>query len=95
MRSPAAWAASTEPPLAIAPDQAPLVGLAAGVRVGDVVVEVAGERPNGLADLFRRIWALGRAGTEVPLLLSRQGQLLRVGVRSADRAQFLWRPSLQ
>jgi S1-C subfamily serine protease len=67
----------------------------AGVRVGDVVVEVAGERPKGLADLFRRIWALGRAGTDVPLLLSRQGQLLRVGVRSADRAQFLWRPSLQ
>ena len=67
----------------------------AGVRVGDIVVEVAGERPNGLADLFRRIWALGRAGTEIPLLLSRQGQLLRVAVRSADRAQFLWRPSLQ
>ena len=67
----------------------------AGVHVGDVVVEVAGERPQSLADLFRRVWALGRAGTEVPLLLSRQGQLLRVGVRSADRATFLWRPSLQ
>jgi S1-C subfamily serine protease len=67
----------------------------AGVKVGDVVVEVAGERPKGLADLFRRVWALGRAGTEVPLLVSRQGQLMRIGVRSADRAQFLWRPSLQ
>jgi len=67
----------------------------AGVRVGDVVVEIAGQRPNSLADLFRRVWALGRAGTEVPLLISRQGQLLRVAVRSADRAQFLWRPSLQ
>jgi S1-C subfamily serine protease len=67
----------------------------AGVRVGDVVVEIAGERPKGLADLFRRVWALGRAGTEVPLLVSRQGQLVRIGVRSADRAQFLWRPSLQ
>jgi S1-C subfamily serine protease len=67
----------------------------AGVKVGDVVVEVAGERPQGLADLFRRVWALGRAGTEVPLLVSRQGQLMRIGVRSADRAQFLWRPSLQ
>ena len=68
---------------------------AAGVRIGDVIVEIAGERPTGLADLFRRVWALGRAGTEVPLVLSRQGQLLRIGVRSADRTQFLWRPSLQ
>jgi len=67
----------------------------AGVKVGDVVIEVAGERPQGLADLFRRVWALGRAGTEVPFLVSRQGQLMRIGVRSADRAQFLWRPSLQ
>jgi S1-C subfamily serine protease len=67
----------------------------AGVQVGDVVVEVAGVKPTGLADLFRRVWALGRAGTEVPLLLSRRGQHLRVAVRSADRNEFLWKPSLQ
>jgi S1-C subfamily serine protease len=32
----------------------------AGVHVGDVVIEVAGEKPAGLADLFRRVWSLGR-----------------------------------
>ena len=68
---------------------------AAGVHVGDVVIEVAGEKPAGLADMFRRIWSLGRAGTEVPLVVSRRGQLLRIDVRSADRNEFLWRPSLQ
>jgi len=67
----------------------------AGVHVGDVVLEIAGEKPASLADLFRRVWRLGRAGTEVPLVLSRRGQALRVTVRSADRNDFLWKPSLQ
>jgi S1-C subfamily serine protease len=67
----------------------------AGVHVGDVVVEIADEKPAGLADLFRRVWALGRAGTEVPLVVSRRGQLLRITVHSADRNDFLWKPSLQ
>jgi S1-C subfamily serine protease len=67
----------------------------AGVRAGDVVVEIAGEKPASLADLFRRVWALGRAGTEVPLVLSRRGHSLRVTVHSADRNDFLWKPSLQ
>jgi S1-C subfamily serine protease len=67
----------------------------AGVHVGDVVVEIAGEKPASLADFFRRLWALGRAGTEVPLVMSRRGQPLRVTVHSADRNDFLWKPSLQ
>jgi S1-C subfamily serine protease len=67
----------------------------AGVRVGDVVVQVADEKPASLADLFRRVWSLGRAGTEVPLVVSRRGQLLRITVHSADRNDFLWKPSLQ
>ena len=67
----------------------------AGVQLGDVVVEVAGAKPASLADLFRRIWSLGSAGIEVPLLVSRKGQLLRVTITSADRNSFLWRPSLQ
>jgi S1-C subfamily serine protease len=67
----------------------------AGVLPGDVVVEVADERPEGLADFYRRVWSLGRAGTDVPLVISRRGQLLRVELRSRDRNEFLWRPSLQ
>ena len=31
----------------------------AGVELGDIVVEIAGERPHGLADLFRRMWRPG------------------------------------
>jgi S1-C subfamily serine protease len=68
---------------------------AAGMLPGDVVIEVNDARPASLADFYRRVWALGPAGTTVPLVVSRRGKLLRVEVQSADRSDFLWRPSLQ
>ncbi len=61
----------------------------AGLQVGDVVMEVAGERPESLADLFRRIWRLGDAGAEVPLTVARKGEPVHLKVRSADRNDFL------
>ncbi|MBI3372715.1 MAG: serine protease [Betaproteobacteria bacterium] len=66
----------------------------AAVKSGDLVLEVAGEHATGLADFFRRVWRLGPAGTEVPLTLSREGELSRVTVRSADRQDFLKKPKL-
>ncbi len=66
----------------------------AGVRQGDLVLEVAGERVTTLADLFRKVWQLGPAGTEVPLTLARDGSLLRVRLKSADRNDFLKKPQL-
>src|SRR5690242_786328 len=65
-----------------------------GVQVGDIVVEVAGARVSGLADLFRKIWGLGRAGVEVPMTLVREGSVSRVSVPSADRQDLLKKPSL-
>jgi S1-C subfamily serine protease len=67
----------------------------AGVKPGDMVLEVAGERVAGLADMFRKIWRLGQAGVEVPLTLTRDAQLLHVQLRSADRNDFLKKPQLQ
>jgi S1-C subfamily serine protease len=67
----------------------------AGVRAGDRVTEVAGERVDRLPELFRRIWALGPAGTAVPLTLERDGRRVEVSVRSADREDFLRKPPLQ
>jgi S1-C subfamily serine protease len=66
----------------------------AGVRVGDLVIGVADERVKGLAPFFRKVWSLGAAGVEVPLMLARDGDVLRVRVRSADRGDFLWKPRL-
>jgi S1-C subfamily serine protease len=66
----------------------------AGVKLGDLVVEVAGGRVNNLAQMFRKVWALGQAGVEVPLTLAREGSLVRVRVRSADRNDFMRKPQL-
>jgi len=66
----------------------------AGMRVGDVLLEVAGARPSGLAALFRTIWSLGAAGVEVPFSVRREGDTLRLRVRSADRNDFLKKPHL-
>ncbi len=66
----------------------------AGVKQRDVVVNVAGETPNSLANFFRTIWRLGAPGVDVPLAISRDGKTMELTVRSADRNSFLYRPAL-
>jgi S1-C subfamily serine protease len=66
----------------------------AGVRVGDAVIEVSGEKPKSLADLWRKIWAHGPPGAIVPLKLARSGKMLQLSLTSADRADFLKKPHL-
>ena len=65
-----------------------------GVQVGDVIVEVAGEKPRSLADLWRRVWALGGPGSEVPLKLMRKSGAVETRLRAADRNDFLKKPHL-
>jgi len=66
----------------------------AGAKLGDLVLEVAGERVNRLAALFRRIWRCGPAGCEVTLTLARRGAASKLQLRSADRGDFLKKPRL-
>jgi S1-C subfamily serine protease len=67
----------------------------AGVHAGDLVVAVGAARVASLADLFREIWRLGPAGTEIPLTLARGGAPVYIKVVSGDRSDFLRKPSLQ
>ncbi len=55
---------------------------------------VNGVNVDGLADLFRKIWAMGPAGVEVPITLSRDGQTFDVAVKSGDRSMLLKTPRL-
>jgi S1-C subfamily serine protease len=64
----------------------------AGVRLGDVVLEVGGEPVSDLADMFRRVWQRGSAGAEVSLTLARGKSTSRIRVTSADREDFLTKP---
>ena len=57
----------------------------AGVEVGDLIVEVADEPVNGLAELFRKVWSLGPAGNSVPLTIVRDGESHSVALESIDR----------
>jgi S1-C subfamily serine protease len=82
-------------------DKVIIVGLAgrgpaqkANLRTGDVVLAVGGTQVSELAGLFRKIWSLGNAGVEVPLLVYRDGRTFEVKVSSGDRNRFLKGPSL-
>ena len=82
-------------------DKVVVVGIApkgpasrAEIKTGDVVVAVKGERVSTLGGLYRKVWALGQAGVEVPLTLYRDGVTFDVRVNSSDRAKFLKGPRL-
>jgi S1-C subfamily serine protease len=66
----------------------------AGLKLGDLLLEVGGDRVAGLAALFRKIWSCGPAGTEIALAFSRRGATSTVRIRSADRSDFLKKPRL-
>jgi S1-C subfamily serine protease len=61
----------------------------AGIQTGDRVLAVDGEPPESLADLFRRVWALGPAGTQVPLTVGRNDQVFDVELQTVDRNALL------
>ena len=78
-----------------------IVGLAdrgpakrADLRTGDIVLAVAGMEVRDLAGLFRRIWARGQAGVEVPITVYRDGETMELRVKSSERDRFLKGPSL-
>jgi S1-C subfamily serine protease len=64
----------------------------AGVRLGDIVLEVAGQPVSELAELLRKIWSVGPAGADIPMTLARGRSTSRVHVTSADRNDFLTKP---
>jgi S1-C subfamily serine protease len=66
----------------------------ANLRTGDIVLAVAGARVGDLAGFFRKVWALGSAGVEVPLTIYRDGRTVEARVTSGDRNRFLKGPSL-
>ena len=60
----------------------------AGVKSGDLVIGVGGEEVASLAEFYRKVWARGEAGVEVPLRVLQGVQLKDVTIRSIDRLQY-------
>ena len=82
-------------------DKIVVVGLAkggpaqkAGLNTGDVVLSVGGGEVSDLATLYRRIWARGAAGVDIPLTIYREGRTFEQTVASSDRNRFFKAPSL-
>ena len=82
-------------------DRIVVVGLApkgpaekAGVKQGDIVVDVAGAPVGSLPDFFRTVWQVGPAGVDVPLTLWREGKTQALTVKSTDRSRLLKSPRL-
>ena len=61
----------------------------AGVQPGDLVLSVKGKAVKDLADFYRKVWALGDSGVDVPLSVLRGVQIREITVHSADRHLFL------
>jgi S1-C subfamily serine protease len=66
----------------------------AELRTGDVILALNGEKLPTRAAFYRKLWALGPAGVDVPLTLYREGDTFDVSVKSSDRARFLRAPRL-
>ena len=65
----------------------------AGIKPGDVIIGVGGKRVKGMADFYRKIWARGSAGAEIPIDMLPIGaaslDIRTVTVKSRDRLDWL------
>jgi S1-C subfamily serine protease len=61
----------------------------AGIKRGDVVVGVNGEKPKNLADFYRKVWAQGSAGASIALDVLQDSQVKRLDVKSINRLDHL------
>ena len=64
----------------------------AGLKAGDIVIAVGAEQVTTLADFYRKLWARGAAGTQVPLKVLQGMEINDVPVRSMDRLEY-FRPA--
>lgn len=58
-----------------------------GMKPGDIVLTVDGKEVGSLSDFYRKIWALGGAGVQVPLGVLQGSKIRDIKVPSGDRHQ--------
>jgi S1-C subfamily serine protease len=60
----------------------------AGLQAGDIILKVEAREVTGLADFYRKVWALGAAGIDVSLSVLQGTQISEIIIHSIDRHQF-------
>jgi S1-C subfamily serine protease len=66
----------------------------AELKAGDVILAVKGEKITSHSAFYRKLWALGPAGVDVPLTVHHEGVTFDVVLASTDRAKLLKAPRL-
>ena len=65
-----------------------------GLLRGDLIVGVAGPHVHDLGQFYRRLWTLGPAGVQVPLLIIRDGKKMDLKLTSGYRGQYMKSPPI-
>ncbi len=65
----------------------------AGIAAGDIILAIGGERVRTQADFYRKLWAQGAAGTEIPLKVLQGVDVKDVPVASIDRVEYFRGPT--
>jgi S1-C subfamily serine protease len=66
----------------------------AELKAGDVILAVKGEKITSQSGFYRKLWALGAAGVDVPLTVHHEGVTFDVTLASTDRGRLLKGPRL-
>lgn len=64
-----------------------------GMAKGDIILGVGDDEITGIADFYRRLWASGKAGTDISLTVLKGRQIKDINVTSMERAQYLRPPA--
>jgi serine protease Do len=60
----------------------------AGLRAGDIILGVGGDGVRTQAEFYRKVWARGGAGTDIPLRVLQGIDVRDVTVHSIDRVEY-------
>jgi S1-C subfamily serine protease len=60
----------------------------AGIKSGDIILAVNKQEVQGMADFYRKVWALGKGGVDVPLRILQGVQIRDIVVHSTARSQY-------
>ena len=59
-----------------------------GLKPGDIILTVGNQEVTGLADFYRKVWALSNTGVEVSLRILQGIRIRDLTLKSADRYQY-------
>jgi len=60
----------------------------AGIKAGDIILAVGGTGVRTQEDFYRKVWAAGGAGAQIPLRVLQGVDVREVSVRSIDRVEY-------